>query len=96
MEVDLEVGLPEVVKLTVGSWTHYQKVDYEHLPFKCRSCQEHGHFQRNCPKNQTPEKEEDEGWKKVKKSKAVPKTKDPRPGQAKEQPLANSNPPKEP
>ena len=24
IEVDLEVGLPEVVKLKVGTWTHYQ------------------------------------------------------------------------
>ena len=96
VEVDLEVGLPEAVKLMVGTWTHYQKVDYEHLPFKCRSCQEHGHFQRNCPKIQTPEKEEAEGWQKVKKSKATPKTKDPRTVQVKEQPQANSSPPKEP
>ena len=96
VEVDLEAGLPEAVKLTVGTWTHYQKVDYEHLPFKCRSCQEHRHFQRNCPKNQTPEKEEAEGWKKVKKSKAVPKNKDPRSSQAKEQSQSNSRPLKEP
>ena len=29
VEVDLEAGLPEAVKLTVGSWQHYQKLDYE-------------------------------------------------------------------
>ena len=96
IEVDLEAGLPEAVKLTVGTWTHFQKVDYEHLPFKCRACQEHGHFQRNCPKLQTQEKEEAEGWQKVKKSKIVPKTKDPRVVQAKYQPPANPNPLKEP
>jgi hypothetical protein len=69
VEVDLEAGLPEAVKLTVGSWTHYQKLDYEHLPFKCRNCQEHGHFQRNCPKTQVSGKEDAEGWQKVKRGK---------------------------
>ena len=70
MEVDLEAGLPEAIKLTVGSWTHYQKLDYEHLPFKCRNCQEHGHFQRYCPKL-VAGKEDAEGWQKVKKGKTM-------------------------
>ena len=74
VEVDLEAGLPEAVKLTVGSWTHYQKLDYEHLPFKCRNCQEHGHFQRYCPKL-AAEKEDAEGWQKVKKGKISSNTK---------------------
>jgi len=65
----LEAGLPEAVKLSVGPWTHYQKLDYEHLPFKCRNCQEHGHFQRNCPKKQTTGTEDAEGWQKVKRGK---------------------------
>eukprot|EP00253_Pinus_taeda_P013975 PITA_13975 len=39
VEVDLEEGLPEAIKLKVGSWTHVQKLDYEQLPFKCRKCQ---------------------------------------------------------
>ena len=70
VEVDLEADLPEAVKLTVGSWTHYQKLDYEHLPFKCRNCQEHGHFQRHCPKLAAG-KEDAEGWQKVKKSRTA-------------------------
>jgi hypothetical protein len=32
--VDLEEGFLEAVKLTVGNWSHYRKLDYEHLPFK--------------------------------------------------------------
>jgi hypothetical protein len=99
VEVDLEAGLPEAVKLTVGNWSHYQKLDYEHLPFKCRTCQEHIHFQRNCPKNQIPEKEDVEAWKKVKKSKPVPKSKDPRLEQASQpsssKPIPRKEPPKE-
>ena len=27
VEVDLEVGLPEAIKLTVGEWQHFQKLD---------------------------------------------------------------------
>jgi hypothetical protein len=69
VEVDLEAGLPEAVKLSIGTWTHFQKLDYEHLPFKCRNCQEHGHFQRNCPKIQSNGKEDAEGWQKVKRGK---------------------------
>jgi hypothetical protein len=75
VEVDLEAGLPEAVKLTVGSWTHYQKLDYEHLPFKCRNCQEYGHFQRNCPKLQASGTEDAEGWQKVRRGKNSQNTK---------------------
>jgi hypothetical protein len=67
VEVDLEVRLLEVVKLTVGAWHHFQKLDYEQLSFKCRSFHEYGHFQRNCPKAQSSDKEKGEGWKHVKK-----------------------------
>ena len=73
VEFDLEDGLPEAVKLKVGDWHHFQKLDYEQLPFKCRNFHEHGHFQRNCPKAQPEDKEEGEGWKKVKKGKAATK-----------------------
>ena len=71
-------------------------MDYEHLPFKCRACQEHGHFQRNCPKIQTLEKDEAEGWQKVKKSKAAPKPKDPRRVQGKDHPPVYPKPLKDP
>lgn len=71
MEVDLEAGLLEAVKLTIKGWQHYQQVDYEQLPFKCRHCHEHGHFQRNCPKLKEPkiEKSPEEGWQQAKKQK---------------------------
>jgi len=45
VEVDLEARLPEAIKLTVGDWHHFQKLDYEQLPFKYRIHHEHGHFQ---------------------------------------------------
>jgi hypothetical protein len=44
VEVNLEVGLPAAIKLRVGEWKHFQKIDYEQLPFKCRGCHEYGHF----------------------------------------------------
>lgn len=78
VEVDLEVGLPEAIKLKVGEWHHYQKLDYEQLPFKCRGCHEYGHFQRNFPKNPSKEKENGEGWQQPRKGKASSKAKGPR------------------
>eukprot|EP00253_Pinus_taeda_P016544 PITA_16544 len=75
VEVDLEAGLPEAIKLTVGDWHHSQKLDYKQLPFKCRIYHEHGHFQRNCPKAPSGDKGEEEGWKEIKKGKAPPQGK---------------------
>jgi len=69
VEVDLEVGLPEAIKIKVGSWSHVQILDYEQLPFKCRKCHVHGHFARNCPSNAEPEKGIEEGWNQVKRAK---------------------------
>ena len=50
VEVDLEEGLPEAIKLTVAGWTYVQELDYEQLPFKCRHCHGHGHFAKHCKK----------------------------------------------
>ena len=57
MEVDLEVGLPEAIKLTVADWTHIQELDYEQLPFKCRHYHDYGHFARHCKKKNAEESE---------------------------------------
>jgi hypothetical protein len=73
VEVDLEVGLPEAIKINVGSWSHIQKLDYEQLSFKCRGCHEYGHFARNCPKKNEEDKDKEEGWKQVKRFKTNPK-----------------------
>ena len=69
VEVDLEAGLPEAIKLTVGNWSHFQRLDYEQLPFKCRGCQEYGHFIRNCPKKPEVHHDKGDGWKKVNRNK---------------------------
>lgn len=71
VEVDLEAGMLEEVKLTVGEWHHYQKLDYEQFPLKCRTYHEHGHFQKKFPKAQTRDKVDEEGWKEIKKGNAI-------------------------
>jgi hypothetical protein len=79
VEVNLEVGLPEAIKLKVGDWQHYQKLDYEQLPFKCRGCHEYGHFQRNFPKDLNKDKDINEGWQQPRRGRPSSKEKAPRP-----------------
>ena len=76
VEVDLEARLPETINLTVGNWYHYQKLDYEQLPFKYRGCHEYGNFFRNYPQKQEDQQEKEEGWQKVKKSKTKAKSRE--------------------
>jgi len=73
VEVDLEVGFPEAIKIKVGSWTHLQKLDYEQWPFKCRKCHVYGHFARGCQSNANPNKGKEEGWNQVKHAKKTQK-----------------------
>jgi hypothetical protein len=48
-----------------------QSVDYEHVPFRCRKCHEHGHLFRDFPKKKPvldPKKSDitnEDGFKKV-------------------------------
>jgi hypothetical protein len=62
VEVNLEEGLPEAIKLSLGDWCHIQELDYEQIPFKCLRCHDYGHFARSCPKvteEPGPAKEDD-------------------------------------
>lgn len=51
VEVDVGKGISEAIKLNLDDWTHIQKLDYEQLPFKCKSCHKYGNFAKNCPIN---------------------------------------------
>ena len=53
----------------MGNWAHFQKLDYEQLPFKCRGCHEYGHFMLNYPKKSEIQHDKTEGWHKVNRSK---------------------------
>jgi len=80
VEVYLETGLPEVIKLNIEDWFHIHELDYERLPFKCRHFHEYGHFARHCNKKQeeTLEGSKGEQWQTVQRnngSKPKPKQK---------------------
>lgn len=49
--MDLSGALPDEIILEVydEEWVHV--VDYEHVPFRCHKCHEHGHLYRDCPLN---------------------------------------------
>jgi len=49
VEMDLSGALPDEVILEVFDEEWVQTVDYEHIPFRCRRCHEHGHLLRDCP-----------------------------------------------
>lgn len=58
-----------------------QPLDYEHIPFQCRRCHEHGHLFRQCPlsinineQGQKEKEKDDEGFEKVsQRRKTTPK-----------------------
>ena len=70
VEANMEVGLPEAIKLIVADWSHVQELDYEQFPFKCRHCHSYGHFGRSCKKKVEEEavKEKGEQWTQVQKT----------------------------
>jgi hypothetical protein len=80
VEVNLEKGLPEAIKLSLGEWCHIQELDYEQIPFKCLRCHAYGHFAKSCPKaseESGPVKEDD--FQPVTNRRRQPRRKDPLP-----------------
>jgi hypothetical protein len=78
VEVNLEKGLPEAIKLSLGEWSHIQELDYEQIPFKCLRCHAYGHFAKRCPKaseESGPVKEDD--FQPVVNRRRQPRRKDP-------------------
>jgi len=51
MEMEFYGALPEEIILEVYDEEWVQVVDYEHVPFRCRKCHEHGHLFRDFPLN---------------------------------------------
>jgi hypothetical protein len=78
VEVNLEKGLPEAIKLSLGDWCHIQELDYEQIPFKCLRCHDYGHFARSCPKApQEPEPVKEDEFQPVSNRRRQPGRKDP-------------------
>ena len=50
IEVDLEKGFLEAINMSMDSWNHLQTIDYEQIPFKCKTYHEYGHFTIFFPK----------------------------------------------
>jgi len=49
--MDLSGALREAIILEIYYEEWVQTVDYEHIPFRCRKCHEHGHLFRDFPTN---------------------------------------------
>ena len=75
VEVDLEVGLPEAINLTVAGWSYVQELDYEQFAFKCRFFHGYGNFSRTCKKKieEDVDKEKGDQWTKVQKANSASK-----------------------
>ena len=54
--MDLSGALLEKVILEVFDEEWVQTVEYEHIPFRCRKCHEHGHLFREFPLSQADNK----------------------------------------
>ena len=69
LEVDLEIGLPEEIKLNVAEWSYVQELNYEQIPFKCRHCHGYGHFAHNCKEKTEVQMENEKAkqWTQVQK-----------------------------
>ena len=93
VEVGLEVGLPEAIKINVGSWTHVQVLDYEQLPFKCCKCHIYEHFARGCLNKGEAEKGKDDDWNQVKRPKTSHKKSGAPNGQGHQPASAQNGPP---
>jgi len=51
VEIELSGALLEEIILEVFDEEWVQIVDYDHIPFRCHKCHEHGHIFRDCTLN---------------------------------------------
>jgi hypothetical protein len=47
--MNISKAIPGAVTLEYQDEDWVQTLDYEHIPFRCRRCHEHGHLFRDCP-----------------------------------------------
>jgi hypothetical protein len=52
--MNISKALPGSITLEYQDEDWQQTLDYEHIPFRCRRCHEHGHLYRDCPLIKTP------------------------------------------
>ena len=60
VQMHLSKALTDLVGLFHDDFEWIQTLDYEHIPFRCRKCHEHGHLFKDCPLNsqtKTPDSE---------------------------------------
>jgi hypothetical protein len=58
--MNISKALPGTVTLEYQDEEWAQTIDYEHIPFRCRKCHEHGHLFRDCTLNVPPKREAEE------------------------------------
>jgi len=51
VQMQLKKTLADSVSIFHDDFEWIQPLDYEHIPFRCRKCHEHGHLFRECPLN---------------------------------------------
>lgn len=61
--MNLANPIPDSVELEYHEEVWQQNLDYEHIPFRCHRCHEHGHLVKECPITM----EEEEGRSKLQK-----------------------------
>jgi len=59
----LTKALVDSVSLFHDDFEWIQPLDYEHIPFRCWKCHEHGHLFRDCPLNSQPKTSANESRK---------------------------------
>ena len=47
--LNLEKGLLGKMKIHYKDFVYDQLLDYEHLPYRCHICHDHGHLAKECP-----------------------------------------------
>lgn len=53
--IEVYGALPDAIKMIFMDEVWLQNIDYEHIPFRCKKCHEHGQLFRDCPLNKAPQ-----------------------------------------